>query len=57
MNTKHWKLIQGFALAALLPLCAACSSEDDGLPQNGDKQPVQVNTVEDLLWLLMKCVP
>ena len=43
MKTRHWKLIQGFALAALLPLCAACSSEDDGLPQNEDKQPVQVN--------------
>lgn len=43
MTTRHWKLIQGFALAALLPLCAACSSEDDGLPQDGDKQPVQVN--------------
>ena len=43
MNTKHWKLIQGFALAALLPLCAACSSEDDCLPQDADKQPVQVN--------------
>ena len=43
MNTRHWKLIQGFALAALLPLCVACSSEDDGQPQNEDKQPVQVN--------------
>ena len=43
MTTRHWKLIQGFALAALLPLCVACSSEDDNLPQNEDKQPVQVN--------------
>lgn len=43
MNTKHWKLIQGFALAALLPLCAACSSEDDNLPLNEEKQPVQVS--------------
>ena len=43
MNTRHWKLIQGFALAALLPLCVACSSEDDNLPLNEEKQPVQVN--------------
>ena len=43
MKTRHWKLIKGFALAALLPLCAACSSEDDNLPLNEDKQPVQVN--------------
>lgn len=43
MTTRHWKLIQGFALAALLPLCAACNGEDDGLPQDADKQPVQVN--------------
>ena len=26
MNTRHWKLIQALALAALLPLFAACSS-------------------------------
>ena len=43
MNTKHWNLIQGFALAALLPLFAACSSEDDELLQGEEKQPVQVN--------------
>lgn len=43
MTTRHWKLIQGFALAALLPLCATCNGEDDGLPQDADKQPVQVN--------------
>lgn len=43
MTRIHWKLIQRFALAALLPLCAACSGEDDGLPQDADKQPVQVN--------------
>ena len=43
MNTRHWNLIQGFALAALLPLFAACSSEDDGLLQSEEKQPVQVN--------------
>ena len=43
MNTKHWNLIQGLALAALLPLFAACSSEDDGLLQSEEKQPVQVN--------------
>ena len=43
MKTRHWNLIQGFALAALLPLFAACSSEDDGLLQSEEKQPVQVN--------------
>ena len=43
MNTKHWNLIQSFALAALLPLFAACSSEDDDLLQSEEKQPVQVN--------------
>ena len=43
MKTRHWNLIQGFTLAALLSLCMACSSEDDNLPQNEDKQPVQVN--------------
>ena len=43
MKTRHWNLIKGFALAALLPFGAACSSEDDNLPQNEDKQPVQVN--------------
>ena len=43
MNTKHWNLIQNFALAALLPLFAACSSEGDELLQGEEKQPVQVN--------------
>ena len=43
MNTKHWNWIQGFALAALLPLFAACSSEGDELLQGEEKQPVQVN--------------
>ena len=43
MNTRHWNLIQGLTLAALLPLFAACSSEDDGLLQSEEKQPVQVN--------------
>ena len=43
MNTRHWNLIQGFALTALLPLFAACSSEGDELLQGEEKQPVQVN--------------
>ena len=43
MNTRHWNWIQGFALAALLPLFAACSSEGDELLQGEEKQPVQVN--------------
>ena len=43
MNTKHWNWIQGFALAALLPLFAACSSEGDELLQSEEKQSVQVN--------------
>ena len=43
MNTKHWNLIQGLALAPLLPLFAACSSEGDELLQSEEKQLVQVN--------------
>ena len=43
MNTKHWNLIQGLTLAALLPLFTACSSEGDELLQGEEKQPVQVN--------------
>ena len=43
MNTRHWNWIQGLALAALLPLFAACSSEGDELLQSEEKQPVQVN--------------
>ena len=42
MNTRHWNWIQGLALAALLPLFAACSSEGDELLQGEEKQPVQV---------------
>ena len=42
MKTRHWNLIQGLALAALLPLFAACSSEGDELLQGEEKQPVQV---------------
>ena len=43
MNTRHWNWIQSFALVALLPLFAACSSEGDELLQSEEKQPVQVN--------------
>ena len=43
MNTRHWNLIQGLALAALLPFFTACSSEGDELLQSEEKQPVQVN--------------
>ena len=43
MNTRHWNWIQSLALAALLPLFAACSSEGDDLLQSEEKQPVQVN--------------
>ena len=43
MNTRHWNLIQGLALTALLPFFAACSSEGDELLQGEEKQPVQVN--------------
>lgn len=43
MNTRHWNLIQSFALTALLPLFAACSSEGNELLQSEEKQPVQVN--------------
>ena len=42
MKTRHWNWIQGLALTALLPFFAACSSEDDGLLQGEEKQPVQV---------------
>ena len=43
MNTRHWNLIQGLALTALLPFFAACSSEGDELLPSEEKQPVQVN--------------
>lgn len=40
---RNKTLIQGFALAALMPLFAACSSEDDATVPNGEAQPVQIN--------------
>ena len=43
MTTRHYSLIKGFALAALLPFFAACSSEDDSLVQGGEAQPVQID--------------
>lgn len=43
MTTRHYSLIKGFALAALLPLFAACSSEDDAIVQDGEVQPVQID--------------
>ena len=43
MTTRHYSLIKGFALAALLPLFAACSSEDDATVQGGEAQPVQID--------------
>ena len=43
MTTRHYRWIKGFALAALLPLFAACSSEDDSLVQGGGAQPVQID--------------
>lgn len=36
-------MIKGFALAALVPLFAACSSEDDNPVQGGEPQEVQVS--------------
>lgn len=41
--TRNKTLIKGFALAALVPLFAACSSEDDSLVQGGEAQPVQID--------------
>lgn len=41
--TRNKTLIKGFALAALVPLFAACSSEDDAIVQGGEAQPVQIN--------------
>ena len=43
MTTRHYSLIKGFALAALVPLFAACSSEDDAIVQGGEPQEVQVS--------------
>ena len=40
---RNKTLIKGFALAALVPLFAACSSEDDSLVQGGEAQPVQID--------------
>ena len=41
--TRNRTLIKGFALAALMPLFAACSSEDDAIVQGGEAQPVQID--------------
>ena len=41
--TRNKTLIKGFALAALVPLFAACSSEDDNPVQGGEPQEVQVS--------------
>ena len=43
MTTRHYSLIKGFALATLMPLFAACSSEDDNPVQGGEPQEVQVS--------------
>ena len=43
MTTRHYRWIKGFALAALVPLFAACSSEEDSLVQGGGAQPVQID--------------
>lgn len=40
---RNKTLIKGFALAALVPLFAACSSEDDAIVQGGEAQPVQID--------------
>lgn len=40
---RNKTLIKGFALAALMPLFAACSSEDDSPVQGGEPQEVQVS--------------
>ena len=41
--TRNKTLIKSFALAVLLPLFAACSSEDDNPVQGGEPQEVQVS--------------
>ena len=41
--TRNKTLIKGFALAVLLPLFAACSSEDDAIVPGGEPQEVQVS--------------
>ena len=40
---RNKTLIKGFALAALLPIFFACSSEDDSPVQGGEPQEVQVS--------------
>lgn len=40
---RNKTLIKGFALAAFIPLFAACSSEDDAIVQGGEAQPVQID--------------
>ena len=42
---RNKTLIKGFALAALLPIFFACSSEDDSPVQGGEPQEVQVRRV------------
>lgn len=41
--TRNKTLIKSFALATLLPLFAACSSEDDAIVPGGEAQPVQID--------------
>lgn len=41
--TRNKTLIKGFALAALLPLFAACNSEEDATVPGGEPQEVQVS--------------
>ena len=41
--TRNKTLIKSFALAALVPLFAACSSEDDAIVQGGEALPVQID--------------
>ena len=43
MTTRHYSLIKGFALATLMPLFAACSSEDDATVPGREQQEVQVS--------------
>ena len=43
MTTRHYRWIKGFALAALVPLFAACSSEEDATVPGGEPQEVQVS--------------
>lgn len=43
MTTRHYSLIKGFALATLMPLFAACSSEDDATVPSREQQEVQVS--------------